>query len=76
MLFSILLSDSPCITFLLSSILCPWSNSDLEKLRTDTQKTTQLPKLQQNDAQSMEDLQGLSEHHDTLQAITQEEDYA
>ncbi|KAI7795880.1 clustered mitochondria protein homolog [Triplophysa rosa] len=53
-------------------VLIPLSNSDLEKLRTDTQKTTQLHKLQ-HDAQSMEDLQDSSEHHGTLQAMTQED---
>ncbi|XP_056586170.1 clustered mitochondria protein homolog isoform X2 [Triplophysa dalaica] len=54
-------------------VLIPLSNSDLEKLRTDTQKTTQLHKLLQNDAQSMEDLHDSSEHLDTLQDMTQED---
>ncbi|XP_051536679.1 clustered mitochondria protein homolog isoform X2 [Myxocyprinus asiaticus] len=42
-------------------VLIPLSNRDLEKLRTEAQKTTPLSKPQQNDVQSMEDLQDLSE---------------
>ncbi|XP_077051842.1 clustered mitochondria protein homolog isoform X2 [Siphateles boraxobius] len=46
-------------------VLIPLSDSDLEKLRTDAQKTCQPT---QNNVESMEDLQDL----DTLQAVTQD----
>ncbi|XP_016130496.1 clustered mitochondria protein homolog [Sinocyclocheilus grahami] len=47
-------------------VLIPLSNSDLVKLRTDAQKTSQLIR---NNVQSVEDLQGLFEDHDTSQVI-------
>nr|XP_055036650.1 clustered mitochondria protein homolog isoform X1 [Misgurnus anguillicaudatus] len=52
-------------------VLIPLSKRDIEKLRTDTQKTAQLPKIDQNDVQSEDDLQVPSEDHNTFQANTQ-----
>ncbi|CAM4670777.1 unnamed protein product [Leuciscus chuanchicus] len=51
-------------------VLIPLSDSDLEKLRTDAQKTCQPT---QNNVESMEDLQGPSEDLDTLQAVPQDD---
>uniref|UniRef100_A0A672RRN4 Clustered mitochondria protein homolog n=1 Tax=Sinocyclocheilus grahami TaxID=75366 RepID=A0A672RRN4_SINGR len=51
-------------------VLIPLSNRDLEKLRTDAQKTSRLTR---NNVQPVEDLQGLFEEHDTSQAITQQD---
>ncbi|XP_058615136.1 clustered mitochondria protein homolog isoform X2 [Onychostoma macrolepis] len=50
-------------------VLIPLSR-DLEKLRTDAQKTSQLTR---NNVQSLKDLQGLFEDRDTSQAITQQD---
>ncbi|XP_016324965.1 clustered mitochondria protein homolog isoform X1 [Sinocyclocheilus anshuiensis] len=51
-------------------VLIPLSNRDLEKLRTDAQKTSRLTR---NNVQPVEDLQGLFEEHNTSQAITQQD---
>ncbi|KAK2873015.1 hypothetical protein Q8A67_022912 [Cirrhinus molitorella] len=51
-------------------VLIPLSNRDLEKLRTDAQKTSQLTR---NNVLSLEDLQGPFEDHNTSQAITQQD---
>ncbi|KAG1970056.1 clustered mitochondria protein homolog [Pimephales promelas] len=51
-------------------VLIPLSDSDLEKLQTDAQKTCQPA---QNHVESTEDLQVPSEDFDTLQAVTQDD---